>query len=557
MSSQQKIKRIEEILEEGNPEEVRALFHFSVDEDVDMIMHKYRLWCRYFLAKYFYDKARDKIIEDAPFHYEIDKRLIEAYKGEEKGGIKSFTNIAARGLGKTTRTKLFVAFFILNDEDHYRRYIKVLTSDVDNGKQFVTDVYNILVMPRIKDVYPNMFKKSEYKKEERMDSFTTSTGVKMVADTVGTNQRGALQEEARPDFEIMDDFEVRLSVSSATLTNAIWLNMEEARNALSPNGSVVYNCNYFSERGNVHKLVQRASDRNVVLIVPIIKDGIPAWEDMHTVEKIQNIREDAEDFEGEYLCEPSAGFDVYFDRTILKEMLAKAKQPYRTISDFKMFYQYDPSHLYAMGHDVSGGVGLDSSTTVVIDFSTVPNRVVATYKTNTIKPDAFGYEIKTHGDRYGGALSSPEQNNHGHATIAILKQEYDNIYTVQQKDTRELLGKHNRVKSVEYGWKTNKATKPKMFAELRKAVHDGLLDLTDADLIREAISYSRDDLMEGELDPRLTTRHFDLLTACAIAYQMRTHATFGAETFEQKQQREEDEEMDATSLDFYDKFNVI
>jgi len=57
----------------------------------------------------------------------------------------------------------------------------------------------------------------------------------------------------------------------------------------------------------------------------------------------------------------------------------------------------------------------------------------------------------------------------------------------------------------------------------RILLDDGLLELTDHDLIREAMSYSRDDLMDKEIDPRLTTRHFDLLTACAISFQMKDY----------------------------------
>ena len=58
-----------------------------------------------------------------------------------------------------------------------------------------------------------------------------------------------------------------------------------------------------------------------------------------------------------------------------------------------------------------------------------------------------------------------------------------------------------------------------MLFALKKAIDDGLLKLNDPALIAEAKSYSRNDLIESESDPRLTTRHFDLLIACAIAWQ--------------------------------------
>lgn len=63
-----------------------------------------------------------------------------------------------------------------------------------------------------------------------------------------------------------------------------------------------------------------------------------------------------------------------------------------------------------------------------------------------------------------------------------------------------------------------------MLAALSTAITDGLIALNDPDLIAEAKSYTRNDLIENVRDPRLTTRHFDLLMACAIAWQMKDYA---------------------------------
>ena len=46
-----------------------------------------------------------------------------------------------------------------------------------------------------------------------MDSFTTATGVKVKAGTVGMEQRGQIQEEARPDYIYFDDFETRKTLA--------------------------------------------------------------------------------------------------------------------------------------------------------------------------------------------------------------------------------------------------------------------------------------------------------------------------------------------------------
>ena len=178
-------------------------------------------------------------------------------------------------------------------------------------------------------------------------------------------------------------------------------------------------------------------------------------------------------------------------------------------------------------------MGLDSSTSVFIDFTVSPAQVVATYACNTIEPDTFGYEIRSQTDRYGDNLCAPERNNHGHATIAIAKQLDVNLYVSSGSESRTE-AQHRK----EYGWHTNSATRPKMLHELRTAVADGLLDLNDPDLIAEARSFTRNDLIDTEADPRLTTRHFDLLIACTIAWQLRNEA----EVYEKKED-EADKEM--------------
>ena len=515
-----KKSQAKEILEGGNKKEIRALLAFDRTNTEQEVLLKFSLWARWFFPQYF--KAKD-----APFHADIDISNFRVYRG----AIKSFTDIVFRGGAKTTRTKLLIAFLLANDIDHSRKYIKVLSEDGTNSKQVVTDVYNMLINPRVRHYYPEIFEKTTEKREETMASFTTATGVKMRAGTVGTDQRGQIQEDARPDLIWFDDFETRKTLRSAVETKSIWDNMEEARTGLSKDGAAIYTCNYLSERGNVHRLVQKESADNIVLIVPIKFNGKPMW-DAYTIEEIKKIEQAADDFAGEYLCEPSAGHDIFFDRTVLDHQ--RKKEPTKIVADFKVFHAFDPSHRYGAGFDVAGGVGLDSSTSVFIDFSSLPNKVAATFKSNTIKPDVFGYEIIREADMYGRPILAPENNKFDMCIGVLRHQGYDNIYFTEQKETR--VGMPPRVR--QYGWNTNTMTKPKMLFDLKKAVEDGHLELSDPDLIAELRSYTRDDLMDKDEDVRLTTRHFDLLIACAIAYQMKSHATFAKEAQPNYQQPE-------------------
>lgn len=473
-----------------------------------MVLLKFRLWSAFFFPQYFK-------VADAPFHLEIDKNNLAIYRGQ----IDEFVNGAFRGAAKTTRTKLFRAFVIANDLEHSRRYFKVATKDVSNAVQVVTDIYNMLAVGAVKYYYPEIFTKTPEKRMERMGVFDTATGIKVKATTVGVEQRGQLQEDARPDEVWFDDFETRKTLRSAVETQMIWENIEEALNGLAnPRSGAIYTCNYVSERGNVHKIVTPASGR-VIMLTPIIdKSGVISWPQRFTMREIQRLKETAQDFEGEYLNEPSAGADVYFDRTILNEM--KPRPVKKMIGNVKIFDLYNPAHMYGVGADIGGGLGLDHSTHVTIDFSTLPAKVVTTYKDNLIKPDLFGYELLHQGRRYGECIVGPENNKFDSAIQVLRHESYPNIFFT------EIPVKHAgpAPRTRTYGWNTNNATKYTMMAELKSAVEDGQLILSDDDLIQELKSYTRDDVMDRDEDVRLTTRHFDLLMACAIAWQMRKYA---------------------------------
>lgn len=500
------MEEIQKTLNEGSLLEKKALFLFNSEDDNELIILKFNLWARYFFPQYFES-------EDAPFHEEINNYNLEIYKGK----LDAFINIAFRGAGKDVKTKLFIPFCILNDLSKKRRYYKILSADLQNSKQTATDIYNMLVNPRIVEMYPDTFEKTHYKREETMQSFTTGTGIKLISDTIGTEQRGAIQEEARPDFIWFNDFETRKTLRSAVITHAIWDNMEEARTSLQKGGGCVYTCNYISEMGNVHRLVtEKETARKKVLIIPIIdSEGKPTW-NRYSLEDIEIMRKTDDDFEGERLCKPSSSKDVYFDREMLDKM--PIRKPIEIISGFKIFRKYNPSHAYAGGHDVAGGLGLDSSASVFIDFSTFPAQVVGTYASNTILPEAFGDEIYHQANIFGGCIVAPENNKYDQV-ILKARQLGAKLYTSIGK----IINIH-AVAPTTFGWNTNSLSKSRMFSSLREAIESGLIELNDENLINEAKSYTRNDIIDNPPDVRLTTRHHDLLLACCIAWQMKDHA---------------------------------
>jgi len=501
-----KLKKLKEILYSGDIPSIRFLFTFNKNTEIKKILFKFKLYVTFFNADYFADKP-------ASFHDDMVKMYIKAWFG-----IGRFANIGFRGSAKTTLLKVFLAFAICNDENHYRKYIKIISLDNKNATQIVTDIYNFYKNIKHQTLYPEIFEKTILKKEERKDRFNIPNyNFKIIADGILSNQRGNLQESSRPDFVIADDITNKKTVRSPLQTQTIKDYLGEAKTGLSSNGSLLMLGNYISEADIVHNVIEDLKDKEGRLLITAILDkkNNPTWKNKYNMEKIKQLKEDEkDDFYTERMCQPRLSKDVYFNRANVERQ--KSILPLKVISDFKIYRKYNPSHQYGSGHDIAGGVGLDSSTTVIIDFSTYPAQVVATYVDNTIKPDVFAYEIQRQVNQFGNCITAPELNNHGNGTVAILKQLGVNLF-IHKKET----DKRDDINVQNYGWNTSSLTKNIMLSELSTAINDGLIILNDKDLINEVKSFTRNDVVYKHVDVALITRHFDLIIALAIAWQMR------------------------------------
>jgi hypothetical protein len=428
---------------------------------------------------------------------------------------------------KTSVLKLFVAFALLNDRDSFRKYIKILSKDLKNSKQIVTDVYNLIV--EAQDTYGSIFEsRDEKKREETMSSFTTQDGRKLASGTVGQTQRGHLQDAYRPDWLIFEDVEDRESVSSVTITEGIILKADEAITGLSLNGTFQVNANYISDAGVIQWFLNKPGI--AAHIVPIVDDqGNPAWE-RYSPEKIQELKENAEDWAGDYLCDPTRVGDKFFDVDRVNADLENAKEPLKVSAGVRYFGNYMPHHRYGFGVDLSDGVGKDSCALSGFDFAT--GEQVVTADDNQTAPDLFTYEAARVGREFGNAVIAPEINNtSGGIAISTLKDvEYPNVYQ------KEITDKVGFTISKTLGWHTNSKTKPQMFYEFRKDYNDGLIKIHDPRVLKEMKAFTKADLREAQSSA--ITRHFDLLTATAISWQMREVATISGDvqTFYKKLQ---------------------
>lgn len=221
------------------------------------------------------------------------------------------------------------------------------------------------------------------------------------------------------------------------------------------------------------------------------------------------------DLHREYPTTPEEAFassgNKMFDSQKLSEL--KTIEPIAKEGDLFIYEQPRAGHRYAIAADVAEGVGRDSSTMAVYDFTPTKPKIVAIYKNNKIAPDLFAYELKNVGTKYQWAVIAPERNNHGHAVIAILRTIYPEklIYGYDQSKNEQKLG-----------WQTNLVTKPKMFYDLNTAVNNEVIDIPSRIVISEMLKYEKEDVRVKNYDEE-ATNHFDLLTAVAIGFQLKDY----------------------------------
>ncbi len=486
---------IKNIVLNGTPAEKKALYSFSSKDSNEKVLKKFELFTRGNFIRFFKS-------EDAPFHKDMAMDFIVSYRG---GNLRE---LAFRSASKTSLFKLFLVFVLENDEDHSKKYIKIVSRDLKNPKQIVTDVYNMCL--ELIPIYGNPFEKEgDKKREETMGSFTMKCGVKLTAGTVGQAQRGHVQDAHRPDWLIFDDVEDRESVSSMVITEGIISGCDEAITGLDINGSWGLLGNYISENGVVQWFLDKSSA--FTRITPIMDlQGNPTWS-IFTKGKIEDLRKDSIDFYGEYMCDPSKSDNKFFNIDRINQDLTKCPPPLWVKEGIKQWEVYQSHMRYTTGADTSEGIGKDSNAFVM--WNTRTGEQVASYHSNEIKPELFAYKFGNFSKEFS-AIVAPEINNYsGGIVITTLRQIYPEDKIYREIDDR----KANNGESSKLGWYTTSLSKTNAFMEYRKDYNDGLIKVKDPDLLKEMKMYTEQDISETGNSLKVT-RHFDLLTASVIGW---------------------------------------
>ena len=478
---------------------------------------------------------------------QFHKDMYQDIKDLDKSVIDEAMWCVFRDGAKTSLAKVALVVWMICFKK--RRYLNWDSYDSENAEQALFDVTVALqTNPRIISDFGHLYFKKATRlamseaKMKRIKNFITENGVRVSAFSTQESTRGRLFANVRPDGFIFDDFENLKTKESIPITNKIIDHINELRSGLPAGAFVLYLCNYLTDSGSVAHVMEnlKRSDRARVRFVPVVdRKGVLAWPDKFVKTNVEAVRvnRDIKDaklhkislearraslgdsvFETELMLNPAKSGDLFFDRNLVERAIENATEPTEENAGFKIWYKYNPKHRYGGGGDTSEGIGGDANASAWIDFTTKPNRLVASFEDSQMSNTTFGWEIDRQGKMYAKPFFVPEINQTGYGTVAeLLNAGYDNVY--QREVKNKISGKMQK----EFGWRATVGTKFQVLGELKEAFESGELEILDLGLLTEMKYFTK---AAARLIKREegATRHYDKLRAVALAWEARKFA---------------------------------
>jgi len=149
-------------------------------------------------------------------------------------------------------------------------------------------------------------------------------------------------------------------------------------------------------------------------------------------------------------------------------------------------------HIYAATVDSSRSIGQDYNAMVVLDVTSMPYKVVATYRNNTIPIPIYPNLIKKIAEKYNEAYVMIEINDTGQQVADILKDEldYENIINISNKGKKgQKVGEGFGGGRIQSGIKMSSQVKRTGCSIVKEMVEGDKLILNDFDLIAELSTY--------------------------------------------------------------------
>ena len=215
---------------------------------------------------------------------------------------------------------------------------------------------------------------------------------------------------------------------------------------------------------------------------------IPGRDDKWKAQTIANTSE--AQFKVEFECEFLGSVDTLISPSKLKIMAYD--DPIKSSGGLDIFEQAKKDHQYVIACDVARGVSNDYSAFVVVDTTTLPYKMVAKYKNNTIKPILFPNIIIDVAKNYNQAYVLVEVNDIGGqvADIIHFDLEYDNLLMASMRGRAgQVVGQGFSGKKTQMGVKMSTVVKKVGCSNMKALIEEDKLVVSDYDIISELTTF--------------------------------------------------------------------
>ena len=207
--------------------------------------------------------------------------------------------------------------------------------------------------------------------------------------------------------------------------------------------------------------------------------------------KEQTIRNTSEEqFNQEFECEFLGSVNTLITSSKLKTLVYD--DPITSNAGLDVYEEPKEDHTYVMTVDVARGLTKDYSAFVVMDTTTIPYKLVAKYRNNTIKPLLFPNVIDQVARTYNHAYVMVEVNDIGGQVADTLQfdLEYDNLLMASMRGRAgQVVGQGFSGSKVQLGVKMSTTVKKTGCANMKQLIEDDKLIFTDYDIIAELTTF--------------------------------------------------------------------
>jgi Terminase large subunit, T4likevirus-type, N-terminal len=156
-----------------------------------------------------------------------------------------------------------------------------------------------------------------------------------------------------------------------------------------------------------------------------------------------------EDFDQEYGNVFHEKGKTAIDPELLEQLKSQCREPILVMDngDYKIFTEPNPESFYAIGVDVSEGIGRSNTVAQILDFSDLTKiKQVAIYSTNQMSPFHFGTRLMGILDDWGRPPILVENNNNGQQVLDVLCQthNYESVVSYQFDGMSKHYNRENR-----------------------------------------------------------------------------------------------------------------